>query len=502
MIDGGVFLGRNPTSGLQLDARAFERHLADNGLSAAVVSSYKSIYFDDREGNRDVMELYRRMPRSVIPAITLNPLRWDSSKSTQYLQQMKDAGAKVLCLFSTPAYYPIHWDSPVLMSLIKEASHLGYVIQLGIKNETEFAQVLARFSGVRSPILIRWMGSAAYRGLTEAIHALRTSDNIYFDVASLTGVGMIGYLAETVDPKKLYWASNAPEQNVSAARHLLQAASLKPGTLHAMTKAGLSEIFARQHDSLKRIEPSSNRWASIPKIDTHWHLEHWNLLEPGADLKTYPALFKKLNIKKAIFSSIRALNGHMREGNRGTFETATKMPGVYGLVVVDPSQPEASLREIRRYVDHPRCVGLKTIQDLYDAKLNDASYQKILDMAEKNRLTVMAHLPGLKEAAIARPGVNFVAAHSTWGRVKDMIGAPNIFFDLATSHRQNAESQLSGLVKNAGAGQILFASDAPLMHPAWTIGKIESEAFDRKTLQQIYHDNALKAFPRLLGRKK
>jgi predicted TIM-barrel fold metal-dependent hydrolase len=109
----------------------------------------------------------------------------------------------------------------------------------------------------------------------------------------------------------------------------------------------------------------------------------------------------------------------------------------------------------------------------------------------------MAHIPGMLTAAKKFPSFNFICAHSTWGRVHTLVKQKNIFFDIATSHHDAYETQLDRLVKEAGEDRILYACDAQLMHPAWTLGKIASYSFKDATLKKIFMANAMKAFPRL-----
>jgi predicted TIM-barrel fold metal-dependent hydrolase len=108
----------------------------------------------------------------------------------------------------------------------------------------------------------------------------------------------------------------------------------------------------------------------------------------------------------------------------------------------------------------------------------------------------MAHLPGLKEAAAAHPELQFVAAHSTW-RHRDLAHLPNVWFDIATSAPLVDESDIADLVDAVGTDRIVFSSDAPLIDPAFTLGKLA--LLDLPDLDAILCRNALKAFPRLQG---
>ncbi len=498
MIDGGIFLGRNPGTGRSLSGPEILRHLDLHGAGAGIVSSYKAIFFDDREGNEEVIKLTHQHPDRIIPAVTFNARRFDASADGEYLSEMRTRGARIFGVYAEPKYYDVQWSSPLLMAAVREAALLGYVVQFGVKNEEDLAAVLRLYADVKAPILIRWMGGGAYRSLAESIHAARKLPNFYFDVASLTGVGMIAHFAKVVGADRLYWTSNGPEQFSLAGRFILEAAGLDAEDRGCILGGTLSSVLD-VHPPIKKdpVQALFKKFAAMPKIDTHWHTEHWNLIEPGANEKIYSAVLKKNNIRKAVFSSIRALSGEMAEGNRSAFRFAARTPGIHALIVVDPTRPKASLEEIRRYAGHKRCAGIKTIQDLYGMKLNDPAYVAILRLAAEKNLTVMAHLPGMAEAAHENPDLRFVAAHATFDRAKKLFPLKNIYFDLATSHRGAAETSFKSFLTGAGEDRILFASDAPLMHPSWTFGKLAEAGFTSPQLKKVFQANAVKAFPRL-----
>jgi hypothetical protein len=167
------------------------------------------------------------------------------------------------------------------------------------------------------------------------------------------------------------------------------------------------------------------------------------------------------------------------------------------LIVVNPRQAERSLAEIAKYSPDRRFVGLKTIQDFYGLRLDDPLYRPFVEAArELGDMPVMAHLPGMAEAARRAPDVGFIAAHSTW-RHRELADLPNVWFDIATSTAVEAESDIADLVAAVGPERVLFSSDAPLMDPAWTLGKLALLDLPAEALEAIFRRTALTAFPRL-----
>ena len=190
----------------------------------------------------------------------------------------------------------------------------------------------------------------------------------------------------------------------------------------------------------------------------------------------------------------------MEKGNKDLFDYAQNKKEAYALIVIDPTQPEESLAEIKKYANHPKAAGVKTIQDLYHLGLDSPDYNVLWEAARREGLPIMAHIPGMLSAAKRYPDATFVCAHSTYERVKSMFGQKNIYFDIATSHHDERESKLEDFICEAGDDHILFASDAPLMNPSWTLGKLAGLDLTDAQWRRIFYDNACEAFPKLKAR--
>jgi len=502
VIDGGVFFGRNPSTGAALDEKRLVSFLDGYGLSSAVVSSYESIFSDVKEGNSKLVALARRHPERVLPAATLSPASFDAYADPAYLARLKKDGVRILSVLSSPRYYEPRFGSPALAAALKEADRLGFAFQLGVDTPAELVEIERALGFLKGPVLVRWMRGRAYHGFSDTLAIARRHSNWFFDVGSLTPSGAIGRLVETVGAERLFFASNAPE-SLELAAHCLVQNALSGEAREAVYGGTLARVLGLPKPRSFDARAWGVRFAPVmtpAKIDTHWHVDGWNLIEPEKDDRFFAREFDRFNYTRALVSSIRALNGDLKAGNRGTFSLADRDPRVAGLVVVDPTRPEESLAEIARYAKNRACVGVKTIQDLYGLGLDAPAYAPILTEAKKRRLTVMAHIPGMAAAAKKWKTLRFVCAHATYRRVGPLFASPNVFFDVATSHADVVETRLDALVREAGDDRVLFASDAQLMNPAWTLGKIAHYGFTKKTLVKIFSSNALAAFPKLKGR--
>ncbi len=503
MIDGGIFLGRNPSNGNSFTRQEIIGWMDRYGIERALVAPYKSIFFDFKEGNDDLLDFYKSHPQRIIPAAFIQPYGFDWIKDSDYLKDLERRGARVLGIYLAPKYYDIQLESFLLRNLAKKAAAEGLVLQFGLQSVTDLYKVVDYYKDLKTPILIRWMSGRGYHSLAEILNIAGPHKNFYFDVGSLTCAGGIKHLAESIGANRLYFTSNGPEGFGLSSHLLLQSSGLEPNELAQIYSGTLAKIFSLHSKKSERfnLEPWNQHFETVlkkPKIDTHWHTDGWNIIEPEkSSFDDFRRVFNQFNYKKVVLSSIRALNDDFVEGNKEIFEWVNTDLRLYGLIVIDPTRIPDSLEQIETHASHRKCVGIKTIQDLYNRKLDHPSYEAILEKAQEKGLSVMAHIPGLGEAARRFPNLPFICAHSTYERVRHLFGIPNIYFDIATSHNNFAETNFEAFIESAGEDKILFASDAPLVHPAWTLGKLASTKFSSTLLDKILFENAKQAFPKL-----
>ena len=307
-----------------------------------------------------------------------------------------------------------------------------------------------------------WDGPRGYDLPQVARKLARIKPKIKFDVGSITQTGGIAALANSIGWNRL--ELNYPDL---PAQYLAYA-------------AGMPDVpKPKNYDKL----------IGFPKIDTHWHTGQWKIgFEPRTSPSVLGADILKFGIKMAVSSSILALDGDLFEGNRQTYNFCKNTRNRAGLCVINPLQVAKSITQIRTYRN--QFVGLKTIQDDFEGGLMHPGYREIIREAPED-WPVMAHLPGLSELASLMPERKFIAAHATWGW-RALVALPNVYFDVATTARHSLDEIVSTC-----PGRVLFSSDAPLISPAFTLGKLAALDLTEYGLRRILWDNALIAFPRL-----
>lgn len=492
MIDGGVFWGRHPVSGLALaDVPAF---LDRRGSRAAIVSSLHSLWVDAAQGDEALLRLAQAHPDRMLPAVTAWPWGYEGPGR---LRRLQEAGARVLAVL--PGMYETPWDSRALGGLVREAAACDLVVQLGVSDAASMAGAVRACGDIPATVLLRRMGSGGYFDAAEILALVRDLPHWLFDLGGMTLLGAVERLVGQAGAERFFLATNAPLDFPDCAEALIGLSELPERDKRRILGGNLARVFGLEAPS-PRVGAAAKRVTALEAlgvVDCHLHLDGFNLLYSG-DGPAEAAVERWAGRCRAVVaSSALALGGALGEGNRRT-EAFCRQPGRFGLVVIDPSRGERSLEEIRRYAGNPRFVGLKTVQDGWGIGLDHPDYRPLLALGQELGLTVLAHIPGMAAAAKAHPGLRFVCAHAAWDRVRDtgLVELPNVFFDFSTSGRA-ADAGLDVLARRAGSGRLVFGSDAGLIHPAWSLAKLGHYAFDRAELEAVLHGNALEAFPRL-----
>lgn len=503
LLDGGCFIGQAMGEASPFTADDLLRSLDENGVSTALVGSYRSLYHDVKAGSREVAQIATKHPDRIVPLGILNSARYDETPAQQLAWLELEMGIHVAALFSLPSYYPVVWDSPWMTELGRAAESFGVVLQAGIRDDVELAAVGRAWGGLKSPVLIRWMAGHRYRMHAHEQAAARAWPNFFFDVGNACSTGAIERLVETIGANRLFFASGTPHNLPAPPHAVLAEAELSDTDRAAISGGTLAKLLnfsgATKAASAPAAASRQQLWAKLkswPKFDTHWHPDHWNLGEPATDLASQRRVWDAFHVEHVLVFSIEAINYDLDAGNRQTERVLAADPRAVGLIVVNPLQPQASLAQIERLAAHPRFVGVKTIQDNYGLGLDHAAYEPLLAEAAKRDLPVLAHLTGLEGAARKFPNVRFVGAHGNWGRTHRLRGLPNVWFDFSTSHALAEETQLARFIREAGPQRILFGSDGQLVSPAWSLAKLLDCGLGDDELNLILRRNAEQVFPK------
>ena len=289
MFDGGVFLGRNPTNGNELTGENLVSLIGEFHIEKVIASHYQSIFGDFREGNENLLALYRKYPDKIVPSVIISPFGFDISKAELYLDELKTSGAKILGIYCVPKYYEIQLESFLLRKTAEMASKKGLLLQFGLESVNDLYKVVDYYGHLPTKILIRWMSGRGYFNLTEIVNVCENYPNFYFDIGAINNCGGIEYLVQGVGAERFYFSSNIPDGFKITSHMLLQTADITKNELTQIYSKTLASIFNEDayysiSEAKENISSSWNKLLSFPKIDCHWHYDSWNLIDQNRDI--------------------------------------------------------------------------------------------------------------------------------------------------------------------------------------------------------------------------
>ncbi|MGI9422333.1 MAG: amidohydrolase family protein [Hyphomicrobiaceae bacterium] len=464
-----------------------------HGITRALAVAWQAIRFDAHEGNDNLLAACKGSHGRLLPVAVQCLARFDAMRDTfDTLKGRGFAAAAVL-----PGFTGGSFQDYGFRAFAKDFEAAGMPLILGVDDRAGMSMGV-QIAGAKSyPVLLRWTGRGGYTLTSDLIAMARDYPNVMFDVASATQSGAIELLADRIGASRLFIGTGCPENYASCGWFLLRAAELPPESRAAIAGGNLARVLGLTgHFGL----PESSQWqrlTEMPKIDTHWHTSGWNMLEPRIDFEDLSRSISAYNMRTIVTSSIRGLNDDIVAGNEETAAFLDREPRARGYVVINPLRPADSLQELAKRREDARFVGAKSIQDFYGLRLDAREYRPILKaLGELKDWPIMAHLPGMRKAAMENPEVQFIAAHSTW-RHRELADLPNVWFDIATSTSKPSETDIRDLIDVVGIDRVLFSSDAQLMDPAFTLGKVADLNLSDSDLQMLCAGNALRAFPRL-----
>ena len=238
-----------------------------------------------------------------------------------------------------------------------------------------------------------------------------------------------------------------------------------------------------------------------PILDTHVHLGPWFSTyanQPEAD--GLVRSMDRLGIAAMALVACDAIGPDMRGGNDRVAAAMRRFPGRFlGYATVDPNEPQAMTAELERCFDQLGFHAIKFHCELHDHPADGERYRPALEFADARGLCVLIHGIITERMLQSYPRAQFLSAHvGGWdGRsphyaVELARRFPNIHLDLAAT--RVVHGALEKLVAEAGAGRIVHGSDAPVMDPAYQLGRVLAARLPAEDKRKILFENARRLF--------
>jgi predicted TIM-barrel fold metal-dependent hydrolase len=201
-------------------------------------------------------------------------------------------------------------------------------------------------------------------------------------------------------------------------------------------------------------------------------------------------------------ASRRALAGDIVAGNAEVKALVDAVPQARGWVVINPTYPEHSAAEMKRYGASNKFLGCALIGGIEGERLDSPAVREILNSIRRYTKPVLVQVPNedaardLEAIALEFSTLNFVAAGAGgdhWPACAFAAKrAVNIHLEPLSGgpHR----GKLEGIVATIGPRRVLFGSGFPDQNPGAAWGMLEEAKLSDSEKQQIVLGNAIRLF--------
>ena len=179
----------------------------------------------------------------------------------------------------------------------------------------------------------------------------------------------------------------------------------------------------------------------------------------------------------------------------------------YGLVWANPRLP-GYVEETRRFLDHPRFLGVKLHPLLDGYHPNDPIVHPLYELVVERDLPVLIHcghpiftLPwSIEEAIVAFPAAKVILGHMGHGNIVYINASidiaernPNVYLETSG---MPMHTKIREAVERVGADRVLYGSDAPFHHPTVEMSKVRLSGLEAGLVDRVLGLNAVRLFLR------
>jgi len=246
-----------------------------------------------------------------------------------------------------------------------------------------------------------------------------------------------------------------------------------------------------------------------PIIDLHAHLHPFSL---SVGHHTPDDLLRDMDlhgIERASVSSALAILYNITEGNELLARDIAAHDRLLGYVFANPNDVDASIEQIRRYLERERYVGVKMYSGGYIGRpLDCPEHRTILEVvaAEFPHSLVLFHCgendpanyAGLASVSAQFPNLTFLAGHmgsKLWRQALPVLApCPNVVAEISAP--VPARHRIEDAVRVMGADRVVFGSDFPIIRQGYMLGCVTEADITDAQRAMILHDNAARMLRR------
>jgi hypothetical protein len=239
-----------------------------------------------------------------------------------------------------------------------------------------------------------------------------------------------------------------------------------------------------------------------PVVDVHQHMGPWPFYGRWGGIEQNLRLMTSRGIDVAVVSAARAVVEDMVSGNAELAQSIKGHTRLYGYIAVNPTVPQLSLAELRRYRANPQFVGVKIHTHYSGCAMSDPRMGAMLGLLREWGRPVLIHTWGASEVAalvmLAQryPELQIIAAHAGGDAWRLGIAAaracPNLHLDFACSVPYRGA--LACALGELGPQRVLLGTDATLFDPLYVKAVYDHTPMSDSDRALVMGGNAVRLF--------
>lgn len=258
---------------------------------------------------------------------------------------------------------------------------------------------------------------------------------------------------------------------------------------------------------------TTERMAAAPWLEP---LLRWTG-QSGSGMAATPAqalhAMDEANVEIALLSAWHGPTGTLISNEEVADQIAVAPDRFRGLASVDLSNPMAAVRDIRKWVDGERFVGVRVVPWLWDLPPNDRKYYPIyaacieagvpfctqigytgpLKSSETGRL-----IPYLEQVMLDFPELVIVGGHVGFPWIDDLVAMttkfPNLYVDTSAYALHRLPETFVDYMRGIGSSRVMFGTNWPMLSARKCLAKLDSLGLTEDQTTAFLSGNARRVF--------
>lgn len=475
-------------------------HLDRHGAQFASVRSTWSLHYDPAYGNRRLVETIGAEER-LIPSFVLGPLESGEFGPADGLgARLRERGARSVWLCPARHGWSLRGREAQRLLGAVEESRLPVFLELDDAPWSDIDELCARLP--ETDIVLSAVG---YRGLRPLLATMAEHPRLHVDLSYLGSMGGLELLASRFGAERIVLGTGAPLRDAHAPWHQVAASRLDPAQRELVLGGNAARILGLTGSSgPDGVVAAPLEAPPVPVIDIHAHIGRWpNTWIPEPDAVALVERSRRVGIVHSAVSGLEGIWADTVTGNERVLQAVAAHEGALSALLVADPHEHANADLLREQLSRRGVRGIKIHPDTHRCAIDDRRYEWIWELALAAGVPVLAHGyagndtsdPRLFAAVAERhPDLALIIGHSgaTYdGFVRTIeVGAshPNL-------HAEICGSWMTGwwirrLVDELGAARVVHGTDACLIDPALSVGRVLGAGLDRAALAAVLAENA------------